>query len=465
MSKRIVWSSTTLGKIQRHCLAVVCYDEPDDRRIFEAGKVAHLIAERVQTATNNRAEADIKAKRIPGPLPLTEISDIAAESVTVACEHGFSFLGRPEPPPRPDNAERGRFLAERWLHERPPEPGMDAEVGVFMDRWGKRVSRDDPKVWARVIIDAVGLSEIEIEDELRTVLRARDFKSDWQSGKGRSQEGEVLVLDNIQRWLQGLGAWALYEDDEFEGMLLEVDSMPRTWRYERLVMGTEMGILDQWRESIQAITDGYDARIRRHGKDPEKLASPGAGCMGCPHLGECKPGRRHLKRISADAPLEEIARTYAVHVAEVERLKYLLKQPCDELGEIITGDTSVGYEDEVETIISPDAAAVVWREWKRMPREGVDDAQDAFEADLIARYLGGVVLTSTTLKTLLARLWPMNRGKAKEREEKKKIRDRIWEEVARTRFTAKFGVRKVAPPEPSIEEQLKASIELAKGEV
>ncbi len=442
----MIWRSTKLGKIDRHCLAVVCFEGDLDRRIFEAGKVAHLIIEEAQRATNKAGL----------PLDVLDLRAVALAATTSACEHGFSFEGKPEPPPRPGNADRGRRLAERWLIDNPPEPGMQAEVAVTLDRWGQMVKADDPKAWARVLIDRVGLKEIVTDDETMTVLAVDDHKTDWQSGRGKDEEGEEIVLTNAQRRLQALGAWALHLDDDFSAMVLAVNSLPRMWTFRKVIRGAEMGILDEWREELLAITDGYDKRITRYGLDPEKLASPGAGCFGCPHLRECSAAHKHLGRDETMGD-EEAATAYAAHIAEANRLRDYLAPLCDLVGHVTSGDTIVGYDERAETVVAKNAAEIVWREWKRQFREGVDDEQDAFERDLLQRYLDGVKLSSTTLTKLLAKLWPLNRGSQSEKDAKRVIRDRIMSEATQIRLKPVFGVRKV---KPSVEDQLRASLEV-----
>ncbi len=446
---KIIWRSTLLGKVQRRCLAVICYRErPEDRRIYGPGKVAHYLREMGQKAANEKAD-------VLDPL---EVQDVCEKSIASACEHGFSFEGQPEPPPRPDAALKGRDLAERWMLKLPPEPGFQAEVKFTIDRAGYTVKRDDPKAWATGIIDRIGIEEVVTDEGAYSVLAIEDDKTDWHSGSVKGDDGIPLSLDNAQRKLQALGGWDLYRDESFSAIWLKINSLRRLWTFDRVLDCEEMGILDEWRRGLLAVTDGYEARIERYGLDPEKLADPGAGCKGCSHFGHCAPGRAYLKDVGAEEPLEEMAESYAAHRAEVARLESFLRPAASELGAVVFGDTEVGFEEKERVRVRPEAASIVWRAWLRQPREGVSDEQDAFERDLLQSYLDGLKLGKWALNKLLARLWPLNRGNKIERDAKLQIRSEILAKCCEVELVPEFGVRKIPPPEPSLEEQLTASL-------
>lgn len=468
----MIWRSTTLGKIERYCLAVLAHDphgEQEDRRIYEVGTAAHGMLEAVQRATNEKGEV----------LTPLETSNVTEKVMELAAEYGRSFDGRPEVPLRPDAYLRGRRMAETWLIEHPLEPGFDAEVNVIIDRWGSVVAKDDPNAWAQCILDHVGLQEMGDEEGAYVALVVGDFKSDWQSGRVKDDTMVEVSLNNAQRRIQALCAFEMHRESTFSALRLEVHSLPRRWTYVRELDFEEIPVLDEWRQELVALTDGYEARMEK-GVTVESLASPGACCMGCPYLGKCKPGRSYLWWHYGADPVDKIAQEdivlgIAAHQAEASRLRGLILPIVADCGSIVAGETEAGFFEKPEAVVSKDAAEVVWATWqedcelqldggsKDVPAPEIQQ-QMTWARDLLSSYLDGVVLGSTSLKRLLSRLWPLNRGKKDERDRKREIRDGIMLRVVQMRMKPVFEVRTVRPPEPSVEDQLKASLETTNNE-
>lgn len=477
------WRSSILGEIDRHCLAVI---HPDfegmmDRKIFGAGTVAHDVVHRVQLATNTAGEE----------IAHLDVEEIARGAIKRGAATGRKFEGAVEPPLRPQAYLDGKDLAVAWLAGRPAQPGRETEIGITIDRWGVIVDKDSTERWMRGILDLMWVDE-------ERVLVIPDLKTDWQSKEN--------AFHSAQRRIQMmLGfAWATSQGIQLAGIRPEIWNLrtnkvyPREEEREYHTLDFDsMGVLEEWREDILALTDGYGRVLAGDsGIDAdemvsaESIASPGAGCLkgegGCPALSLCKAGQDWVAR-RGGADVEPAIVQQPVLWAESARLRALLEPAANELGTLEVGGMECGFEPKPGFEPRLDTVLELWREFRGSQiAQTVDCLCRGQDPDctmcsgagksidwerelnrqraLLVTFLRSITVSHDRFKKILPKLWPLIRVPKEDRAINKQTRGLLSARLLEPVRRPKWFVRKKGPVKPreTLVETLEKSIAQAK---
>lgn len=308
-------SSTTLRAWHRHCAAAALRQlrgEEIDRRPFGVGVAAHACLEAM---AGDRKDPLKAARQAASALMFQRI-----------------YKGHPEPPYSPDHVAEGLRLATAWLEEVATPKGK-AEVGIAVDREWRLAEYGSPDVWYSQLLDLVRVFDDE-DDEGNAikVLKIEDYKTSWAAG--------MAEVDSLQmRGAACLGV-ALAERERCSAVEIQIGNLrrkrwyprePRRFYFRRPDMAHEM---DRWRAEIARAVAAIGS-LRT--SEPDAVASPGAGCLGCPYRDRCAPAKEAAHALGGFAGLGDpvaAAEAYLAARAQLEALETELRIYTTDLGPI-----------------------------------------------------------------------------------------------------------------------------------
>lgn len=342
--------STTLKLAARHCPRALDHYEAGasfDRRAFEAGIACHAI---LQAIGENRKEGG-------GPEDYDRICDAVVEQLVTA---GRTFDGVPEPPLSVDAALAGRKLARDWFGQNPldPDPEAHYEIGIAVDRDWQLVPYGSPEHWYGQIIDFACLRWETLSDSRAAVLHVRDYKTSWSAGES--------LLDSIQ--LRGAGVLAHIAAEagalggiKSYGLLRREVVNVRLGRsfIDELDASEAAYKVERWRKDVEIQCRALETR----GPDGLRVAAPGGGCLGCPYVLSCDPGRRWRAGTSAPSDPWELAVAYATAAATAKALRDLVEPETDEGMIDLRDGWAVGTVARFQMGPTEQAYAKAWEAW------------------------------------------------------------------------------------------------------
>lgn len=268
-------SSTTLGYSSRHCAAAALRQlrcETGDRSVYSVGTAAHAALE---AAARKPRDGESKLQ-----LPRMR----AAVASLMRGER--TFKGQAEPPYPIEQSMEGLRLAEAWVSE-VGVPRGEVEIGIAVDREWRLVDYREPHHYGQVLDVVRRYRDVDDEGREISVIGITDYKTQYV--RVSTALGQVDTLQ--MRGALALGA-ALAEHEDAEAVEIQVGAVRQRRHFPREprrifpnhpVDGDD---LSRWRAEIDLAAEAIGA-IRE--KDPDSVASPGLGCMGCPYFGRCKP--------------------------------------------------------------------------------------------------------------------------------------------------------------------------------
>jgi hypothetical protein len=415
------WRSTTLGIASKHCPRALDFYEagaPYDRGIFAIGTAAHAILEAMGKASA------ASGQWLQG--------DEAAELVRRECERlittGRDFEGVQEPPLPAEAVWRGRDLALSFVDQRMLQPGYRYETGLAVNR-GWQLCPFGPEAWLRARIDCAGtrMPDWFEDDAGGPILDVIDYKSSYAA-----RDGEMSTL---QRKIQGVLAWLAWGEGH-DALRLVVVNFRLNREYELLVYPHEpegARVMERWRHDIES---EIKARQDQRGADGRRPAVPGAGCMGCPYLQQCPEAQAYLLPVHGTASPEEMARRYAVLLAQLEALEEPLRIATIEEPVQIPG-AIVGYEvKEQQTLERLKAAELLSAEWWKSTKPRDLGAAMASLPGLINGMKPGRAQAASLLNQL-------HKGSDEERDK----RAVLLAQITGSRNVSEFGVHRVKEEE------------------
>jgi hypothetical protein len=336
-------SSSTIKIASRHCASAAVRQmrrDPEDRTIYGPGVAAHVALEAM-------------AREPRSPLAA------ARRAATSLMTGGRIYKGQPEPPYSPDAVMQGLRIATAWAEG--VEHGIPRgtpEVGVACSRDWHLVPYEKDHYYGQVLDLVQTYADEDDEGFDVQVVRIVDYKSAWSTG--------AWELDTLQlRGAACLGALFAEQEcaDAVEvqiGALRQLRWIPEEPRRFYLDRPLDAETLGEWREEI---TLAVDALADLRDRDPESVASPGAGCAGCPYAAHC--GARAdagLKLLDAETEAEN-ARAYLAVSAELEIAEAALKAYAAAAGPITLDDErELGFTRQEEATPRKNAPEILARE-------------------------------------------------------------------------------------------------------
>lgn len=339
---------TTLKLASSRCPRAIDHyraDRPTNRRIFGVGIAVHAIIQAVTEAANQLGQS----------LDEGEFDAVSLAVCERMIREGRSFEGRPEPPLPADDVWEGRALARAFVERHPVEPAElmgAAEVGMAVDMDWQPVEYS-AQARLRLIADYVTVVEEFDEESAARVLVVRDYKSAWPTGREE--------LDTVQLRAQAVLAWIFHGGEEVDCLRQEVTNLRTMATYSRELWMLEGGMqtLDRWREEIEATMRALDAG---RGADGLYAASPGGGCIGCPFLAHCEPGKAWADQALEHRTAEERALAYVATYSRLKQIEEILRTELEDGPVEVPGGVvgTVGKEGRAPV---SDAWQVILDEW------------------------------------------------------------------------------------------------------
>ena len=330
----MIWRSTTLNQISRHCAGVMNHTDPD-RSKYEHGIAAHDVLHQVGLITNATGRALSESA-------VTEVADATCASLI---EKGRSFEGVPEPPLNPDRVFIGRDIAVEYLWREPIEPGarfeikLSADAGWIACRNSNRAAR-----WTG-IADVIRRADEPGEEWTEDVLTIRDYKSGWSTGPA--------WLESIQAKMYACLAYADAAARSEVGMpdviRLEVVNLRTAKAYSRdLRLPGATVELERFQRDLDITANALESQAGADqvGSDESPAPfkySPGAGCIGCPVIDVCPEVAGSIAMIEPDDNAELRAETYVLTKSLADYLAPLVKKDADEQPVPLPDGGSVGF--------------------------------------------------------------------------------------------------------------------------
>lgn len=407
---------TTLKLAAKHCPAAIDFyeqDTPTDRRIFATGTAAHAMLESLALLAN-------EVEREP-TMEECEAATLATGQRLIAT--GRTFDGKPEPPLSPDAAWAARDLVLGYVETNPVQPGADVESGLGVDEHWRPVRYGDAARF-RLILDSRQCREESGEESSATVLEITDFKSAWPTDESE--------LDTVQMHSQAVAAW-LHLAEPVDCIRVRVVNLRTGVPYVREIWMADGGerLLRRWKDELEITMRALDARIDADGR---RIASPGGGCIGCPYVMHCEPGKAWRSKALEGSSIAERAMALAAMEAGRKALIPILKEELGEsLFELGPGFVLGWKVSEPRTPVDG-AASALWQAW--LDRAGDQAAvaplrTDAFVLGMLEALGLGVSQVEGAAKRMFT-----PRVQAKER-------DAFVETLMTTKPERSFGIHKV----------------------
>lgn len=381
----MIWRSTLLNQVQRHCAGILGHPEAGDRSIFETGIAAHDVLHQVGIATN----------KIGRVLSEAETAKVANETCRALIQNGRSFEGVPEPPLQAERTFAGRDLAIEYLWEFPLEPGAAYETKLSADeKWEPTHKRDKGKMHTRWtgIVDVLIHSTEEDEEYAQSVLTVRDYKTNWNAGPA---------------WLESLQArlyvcLALAHQSTLPNVLrLEVVNLRsrRTYQKELRLPG-DLPDVESWQRDLTAMAEAIESSAVRENQTiasdrvwlPDKVSypyTPGAGCLNCPAALECPAVAVSLGCKIEDATPESVAEELALVEATRDPLRKMAMRMLSEEPVEIPGGT-VGYHRVEKRQVRESAYGAVAEDWCERLYPDADDNRRDLYAGILRNFLSAM---------------------------------------------------------------------------
>lgn len=409
------WRSTTLSLASKHCPRALDFYEagaPYDRGVFAVGTAAHAILEEI-------GKASVAAGH-------WLLADEAGELVRETCERlireGRDFEGVKEPPLPSEAVWRGRDLALAFQDSRMLSAKYRYEIGLAVNRdW--QLCPFDAGAWLRCRIDSVGtkMPDWFEDDQGGPILEVIDYKSSYAA-----RDGEV---SSLQRKIQGVLSWLAWGEGH-DALRLVVVNFRLNREYELIVYPNEpegTRVMERWRRDIES---EIRAREAQRGPDGSRPAIPGVGCFGCPYLQQCADAQSYLAPVHGSADPEELARRYAVLLAQLEAIEEPLRLAAIEEPIQIPG-AIVGYAMKEQAKLLPSAPEILAAEWLRSTKPGDLEAAKAGLPGLVHALKPGLAQA----KALLTHL---HKGSEEERDK----RAELLQSITGSRHASEFGVHR-----------------------
>jgi hypothetical protein len=331
------WSPSKIGLAERHCNKALDHADagtPYKRSIFGAGTAAHHVLQAVGEHENREQR----------PLERHEYEAVAADVLRRLVSEGRTYEGHKEPPINAASAAQGMDLALEYLDFYPLPSGAEFERGLAVDADWQPVD-DWHGRWFGCIVDAIYETE-DFATEARAVVVV-DYKTSWQAGRDE--------LETLQRKAQACCAIAHHPD--VDEVWLEIHNL-RTQAIHRKTVPVDSPVIARWRLEVQTVIGALD--------NGPRIATPGAGCHGCPYLLACEEALDYFERsdvIFEHGGTVERARAFAVAGAMVGKLRGEIKRNA-ESEPIDIGDSLVGYVKQERRKPVPDAGRLLWDKWQ-----------------------------------------------------------------------------------------------------
>jgi hypothetical protein len=401
----------------RHCMKALDFIEagvPRDRGLFAVGVAAHAVLQGLAG--------------MPGGADPHTVAQAVAEHLTTK---GRSFDGVPEPPLDPGAVIEGVGLALAWHGEHPIAPGAKAERGVAVDRRWHLVEYGSSAAHYRAIYDLVWSETVDVDEDqegegLETAV-CLDYKSSWQADESD--------LDSVQ--MRGQAVLAALAYPNADAVRLEIGALRTRKLYAKTIVLDEAGRaeLAKWTRDLELAIAAADAR----GADGKRIATPGAGCDGCPYITRCDAAHAWMRGSLLDGLDDELARRRAVgtRLAVAEAMAAELKQHARRLTEeapIEIDRGVVGWLPKDERVPRDEAWRAIAHRWFQVSEDqaGVWDAEHGEVLGLLRALDPGV----TSITSLAQALAPFDRGDKAWKER----RGALMDELITTSTAPKFGV-------------------------
>lgn len=407
--------STHLMLAARHCNKALDFAEegvPRDRAVFAVGVAAHAVHQAIAG--------------MPIGSDLHKIARAAVEHLTT---QGRSFDGVPEPPLPPEACLEGMNLAVAWFELHGIPAGARAERGVAVDRRWHLLDYASTAAHYRAIFDLDWVETVVDDDqELETVTAcARDLKSSWVADESD--------LDSIQ--MHGQAILAALAHPDADAVRIEIGNLRTRRLHTRTILLDDVGreLLAGWTRDLELGIAATDVR----GPDGKRIATPGAGCDGCPYILRCDAAHAWMRGSLLVELTDEVNRRRAVgtRLAVAEAMAQELKQHAKLLTEeapIEIDRGVVGWLPKDQREAATDAWRVIAHRWFRVTPEQAAtwDAENGELLGLLRALDPGV----TSITSLAQALAPFDRGDKSWKER----RGALLEELITTSTTPAFGV-------------------------
>lgn len=336
---------TTLKYASKRCARAINHYHSRaqvDRRIFGVGIVVHAIIQAVIESVN----------QLGRPLDGEEFDAISMATCERMIREGRTFEGEPEPPMPADDVWAGRRLARQYFDRNPMRPAELAEVGMAVDHnW--EPTEYSQRARLRLISDYITVTDEVDEESAARVLVVRDYKSAWPT--------DASELDTVQLRAQAVLAHK-FHGEGVDCVRQEVSNLRTGATYTRELWLLDGGAetLQQWEEEIESTMRALDDC-----RDDDGLyaASPGGGCIGCPFLSHCEPGKAWSDEALEHDSAEERAVAYASLLARAKSLEAVLRQETEEQPVAIPGGKIIGTVGKEGRSPAPDAGPLIVEEW------------------------------------------------------------------------------------------------------
>ena len=384
-----------------------------DKGGFQQGIAAHSVA---QEFTNRARYGEFDHK-------LT-----AASVVEHLVTKGHQFERVTEPPMHPEDAWAGAEIALEYFAKVPVNDSAEAEVGLAVDADWKPVEYDSPRAYWKAILDR-RYSYLMDDDDDGTSLSgqvASDYKTAFSTGPDE--------CDTIQMKGQALVLAAHYPDEDF--YIREVINMRTGAAYRQSTFNDATGKAEMasWRTRIQSAIRYAEVRDA----SGNRIAKPGASCMGCPFVTSCKPAQSYMKDVGLgdDATHERIVAAYAVSQARADALKSIVQRIVDN-GAVNVDGGRVGYITKEQRMGKEGAHITLLQHWLKMD-DGQFMAWRAGNGDIV-KLLETIGVSAGTVDEVAKALYPYSK---EARDTYKANRAALAESTLTTKTVVKFDIEK-----------------------
>ena len=184
---------------------------------------------------------------------------------------------------RPDHVWEAKEMAERFLSWWKFPTGFQFEHGLAFDNEWKKTAWDASNRRIRLVLDTIGIANIETEEYSLKVAMAQDYKSGW----GCSADD----LNSIQMDAYVATLYSLFKN-EVDAIQIEIVSIPHNQTYSKLYLLNNEEDVKEIQKRIKKLEFVLQA-VEVSNFTP----IVGLGCILCRESNKCKDYLAHCKDI------------------------------------------------------------------------------------------------------------------------------------------------------------------------
>jgi len=297
---------------------------PFDRDIFQAGIVAHAVAQKFGELKVNLEDFD-------------KMTEIANAVVKICMTEGRAFDGIHEPPIKPDSAFLGKEIALDYFRGNGSLPNDGKyERGIGMTDKGAPCDYEAQECRWKAILDLTYPELIEDENYTVDAIVVRDYKSAFPTN--------AAELDTIQMRGQAVLTWL--HNPGTQAIVQEVVNLQTWGTHRNIILLDDEGeaLLNTWKTEILMLCGAMDVT---------REARPGAGCLNCWYSAACDDCLEQYSK----HPKDEAVALATLEAQRKDLIKALKAHTAESAIEVHGG--YVGFRKQTKRVASDNAAALL----------------------------------------------------------------------------------------------------------